>query len=147
MQDTLWTVAVLVGVSLLVAMARSGYGGSTDLGKGFRDHGVATPVSNHRGTVATVDGEGRNVVLVWLFDHRGGYALLMIDADTGKSEEIPMPFKVRGDCPFSSILSSRNKYYTHFQSHFVEFDPVKRAFTFCRKTKPRMAMGMTEADF
>jgi hypothetical protein len=26
---------------------------SVDLGDGFVDHGVATPISNHRGTVAT----------------------------------------------------------------------------------------------
>ena len=117
-----------------------------DLGGGFLHHGVATPVSNHRGTVATVDGQGRNVVLVWLFDHRGGYALLMIDAETGKAEEHAMPFPPGGDCPYASILSSRNKFYTHFNSHFVEFDPEERAFTFHRKTAPQMAMGMTEDD-
>jgi sugar lactone lactonase YvrE len=119
---------------------------SEDLGSGFRHHGVATPVSNHRGIVATVDGEGRNVALVWLFDHRGGYALLMIDAETGQSSEYPMPFPPGGDCPYSSILSSRNRFYTHFNSHFTEFDPVQRAFTFFSKTKPQMAMAMTEDD-
>ena len=41
-----------------------------DLGKGFFDHGVASPISNHRGVVSTIDGNGNNVVLVWLFDHR-----------------------------------------------------------------------------
>lgn len=117
-----------------------------DLGGGFLDHGVATPVSNHRGTVATVDGEGRNVVLVWLFDHTGGYALLMIDAETGKAEQYPVPFPPGGDCPYASILSSGNKFYTHFNSYFTEFDPVKRAFTFHEKTAPQMAMGMTEDD-
>ena len=117
-----------------------------DLGNGFRDHGVATPISNHRGTVATVDGEGRNAVLVWLFDHRGGYALLMIDAETGKSEEFPVPFPLRGDCPFASILSSRNKYYTHFDSYFTEFDPEEPGFTFVHETVPQMAMSMTEDD-
>jgi len=116
------------------------------LGNGFFHHGVATPVSNHRGTVATADGEGRGVVLVWLFDHRGGYALLMIDAETGRSEEFPVPFPPGGDCPYASILSSRNRFYTHFNSHFVEFDPAKRAFTFVSKTAPQMAMGMTEDD-
>ena len=116
------------------------------LGNGFFDHGVATPVSHPRGIVATVDGEGRNVVLIWLFDHRGGYALLMIDAETGKSEEVPMPFPTGGDCPFASILSSGNRFYTHFNSHFVEFDPAVRAFTFCHATAPQMAMGMTEDD-
>lgn len=131
---------------LMVCVMSSIHAKTEDLGGGFLDHGVATPMSNHRGIVATVDGDGRNVVLVWLFDHRGGYALLMIDADTGKSKEHPMPFPPGGDCPYASILSSGNKYHTHFNSHFVEFDPVKRAFTFFHKTVPQMAMGMTEDD-
>ncbi len=120
--------------------------GSKDLGNGFLEHGIASPFSNHRGTVATVDGNGRDIVLVWLFDHRGGYALLLIDAETGTSEEYPVPFPPGGDCPYASILSSRNRFYTHFNSFFVEFDPVRRAFTFFRETKPQMAMGMTEDD-
>ena len=119
---------------------------SQDLGNGFRDHGVATPISNHRGTVATVDGEGRNVVLLWLYDHRGGYALLMIDAETGKADQFPMPYDQGGDGPFASVLSSRNRFYSHFGSYFVEFDPVKRAFTFHHQTVPQMAMSMTEDD-
>lgn len=119
---------------------------SQDLGNGFTDHGVASPISNHRGTVATVDGNGQNVVLIWLFDHRGGYALLMIDAETGKSEEFPMPFSAGKDTPYSSILSSDNKFYTLFNGNFVEFDPVKRAFTFHHTVKRQMAMGMTEDD-
>lgn len=117
-----------------------------DLGGGFLHHGVATPVSNHRGTVATVDGEGRNVVLVWLFDLRGGYAMLMIDAETGESRQVPTPFPPGGDCPYASILSSKNRYYTHFNGYFSEFDPVKGEFSFFQKTTPQMAMSMTEDD-
>ena len=82
-----------------------------DLGKGVLDHGVATPVSNHRGTVATVDGDGKPVALSWLMDHRTGYCLLMLDLTTGKAEQFPTPWK--GDSPFASILSSQNRYYTH----------------------------------
>lgn len=119
---------------------------SQDLGGGFTDHGVATPISNHRGTVATIDGEGRNVVLIWLFDHRGGYALLMVDAETGKSEEYKMPFPPGKDTPYSSILSSDNKFYTAFNGNFVEFDPVKKAFTFHSPIQRQMAMSMTEDD-
>jgi hypothetical protein len=137
---------VLAIVWSLALAGGTGMAATKDLGNGFLDHGVATPVSNHRGIVATVDGQGRNVVLVWLFDLRGGYALLLIDAETGKSEEFAVPFPPGGDCPYASILSSGNKYYTHFNSYFVEFDPVKRAFTFHRQTAPRMAMGMTEDD-
>lgn len=122
---------------------------SKDLGNGFTDHGVTYPVSSHRGAVATVDANGRDVVLLWLYDHRGGYGLLMIDAETGKSEQFPIPFPLDvpyGDTPYSSILSSKNKFYTFFNSYFTEFDPIKRAFTFTKKAMPQMAMGMTEDD-
>jgi streptogramin lyase len=132
-------------ITLLVLPAAGARAATKDLGGGFADHGVASPFSQTRGTVATIDGAGRNVVLVWLFDHRGGYALLVIDADTGRSEQFPMPFPA-GDAPYASVLSSGNKLYTHFNSHFVEFDPAKRAFTFFQKTTPQMAMGMTEDD-
>lgn len=131
------------GILLNLTLPLPGF--SKDLGNGFIDHGVTTPSSNDRGVIATIDGEGRNVVLAWLFDHRGGYAILMIDAETGKSQEFPMPFSP-GDAVYSSILSSKNKVYTLFKGNFVEFDPVKRAFTFHKEVKPQMAMGMTEDD-
>ncbi|MGV3502774.1 MAG: hypothetical protein ACO1O1_03655 [Adhaeribacter sp.] len=132
-------------LALLLALC-PGRVAAQDLGKGFFDHGVASPISNHRGTVATVDGEGKNVVLVWLFDYRGGYALLMIDAATGRSEQFAMPFAPGKDTPYASVLSSQNKFYTLFNGNFAEFDPVKRAFTFHKSTMPRMAMAMTEDD-
>jgi len=138
-----WPALFLVALAFLPARA---FADREDLGNGYLHHGVATPVSNHRGTVATVDGDGMNVVLVWLFDHRGGYAILMIDAASGEAEEIPMPFPPGGDCPYASILSSGNKFYTHFNGYFTEFDPAKRAFTFHQQTTPQMAMGMTEDD-
>lgn len=142
---TIMLIALVVVVLLSVGL-EGAFAATVDLGNGFRDHGVATPVSNHRGTVATADGEGRNVVLVWLFDHTGGYALLMIDAETGNAEEHPMPFPSRGDCPYASILSSKNRFYTHFASHFAEFDPAAGEFTFFHATAPQMAMSMTEDD-
>lgn len=137
----------LVSCCLLLLLPwLNAHAASRDLGNGFSDHGVATPLSQHRGMVATVDGAGRDVLLIWLYDHRGGYALLMVDAATGKSEQFPTPYPWSGDGPFASLLSRRNKYYTHFGSHFSEFDPVKRAFTFVSRTAPQMAMSLTEAD-
>lgn len=113
----------------------------------FTDHGIAAPFSHSRGIVATSDGQGRNIVLVWLMDHRGTYALLLIDTETGKYEQFPTPFPVRStmDSPFANLLSSRNRLYTLFANHFVEFDPTKRAFTFWGKTSG-IAMGLTEDD-
>ncbi|MBM4000725.1 MAG: hypothetical protein FJ297_14505 [Planctomycetes bacterium] len=139
-------ITITLGLAAACALAVGAVRADTeDLGNGFRHHGVATPVSGHRGLVATVDGEGHKVVLAWLNDHRGAYELLLVDIDTGKSDEFPLPFPA-GDHPFASILSSGNKLYTHFNSHFVEFDPARRAFTFHARTAPQMAMSMTEAD-
>jgi hypothetical protein len=137
---------LMLVVVLLILLCCGALAATEDLGNGFLHHGVATPVSNHRGTVCTVDGEGHDVVLIWLFDYTGGYALLMVDAKTGKSEQFKVPFPPGGDCPYSSLLSSKNRYYTHFNSYFCEFDPVQRKFTFFQKTAPQMAMGMTEDD-
>ena len=112
-----------VAVAALFAVSAA----AKDLGDGFRDYGVAVPISNHRGAVATVDGDGRDVVLLWLMDHRGGYELLMVDAETGKTQEFPLPFfeKIKTvDSPYACLLSSKNRFYTHFNSHFVEFDPA-----------------------
>ncbi|NUQ00978.1 MAG: hypothetical protein HUU35_14110 [Armatimonadetes bacterium] len=136
--------ALLAASSLLAAEPQAA--NTKDLGNGFRDHGVATPISNHRGTVATADAAGRDIVLSWLYDHRGGYALLLVDVETGKSEVFDMPYNWGGDGPFASILSSRNRFYTHYGSHFIEFDVAQRKFTFFQKTVPQMAMSMTEDD-
>ena len=116
-----------------------------DLGNGFRDHGVGCTLAGTRGIVATKDGAGRDVALAWLSDCRACFGLLMIDAETGKSETFPVPVPP-GDSPFASVLSSGNKFYSHFNSVFLEFDPVKRAFTHVFKTMPRVGMGMTEDD-
>ncbi len=136
----------IVNTSLLFSTLAGSPAATTDLGNGFADHGIPAPISCSRGIVATMDGNGRDVVLVWLSDVRGCPALLMIDAENGMSQEYPIPFSSGYDLPFASILSSGNKFYTHFSGHFVEFDPAKRAFTAIKKTIPRMAMSMTEDD-
>jgi hypothetical protein len=136
-----WSLILVLCLVVPVVVAQS-----EDLGKGFKHHGVATPVSSSRGTVATVDGSGKPVALVWLFDHSGGYAILVLDAETGQAQQVATPFPPGKDCPYASILSSKNKYYTHFNSYFSEFDPAQRAFTFYEKTAPQMAMSMTEDD-
>jgi hypothetical protein len=116
---------------------------SQDLGNGFYDHGVTSPISNHRGTVATIGENGQKVVLMWLMDHRGGYSLLKVNVETGKSQQFMVPFKP-GDAPYASFLSSRNKFYTLFNAHFLEFDPKKNEYTFEHATMSQAAMAITE---
>lgn len=111
---------------------------------GFQMHGIPTPVAVTRGLVAAVDRDGNDVVLTWLQDHRGGYALLMIDAATGRSQQFALPFKPDGGEPSAMMLSSRNRFYTMFSGYFLEFDPVRRGFSFWHKTIDGMAMSFTE---
>ena len=146
MQNVLLPMLAVLGLVLLILMSSPAPAASVDLGNGFMDHGVATPNSSHRGIVATVDGEGRNVVLMWLLDHRGCASLLVVDLETGDSHQRTIPFHPRSDSPFASILSSKNRYYTHFASHFLEYDPATDEFTFFHETAPQMAMSMTEDD-
>jgi len=136
----------LTMVVLILMAAGSTRAATQDLGNGFSDHGVCTPLSNHRGIVATCDGAGKDIALAWLMDHRGCYELLLVDAATGQAEEYPIPAPTGGDSPFASILSSANKYYTHFGNQFLEFDPAQRKYTFVHGTAPQMAMAMTEDD-
>jgi len=114
-----------------------------DLGNGFRDHGVAAPVARSRGAAATVDGAGRNVILVYLSDHRACTSLLTIDAETGETRQAEL-FRHKYDSPFAVIQSSANTFLTHFGYTFMEFDPGSGKFSFSGKTDDRVAMSMTE---
>ena len=96
MRVALW---LAVAICWTTGVAQSA---TKDLGDGFSDHGVATPSSCHRGAVATADGQGHPVFLVWLMDHRGCYALLSIDVAAGKTVEHPVTFPL-GDSQFASI--------------------------------------------
>lgn len=111
---------------------------------GFVDHGIPTPVAQTRGVVSTVDQSGQDVILTWLQDWRGGYAILMVNAETGASQQFDVPFKPDGDEPSAIYLSSRNRLYTLFNSQFVEFDVASKRFTFHGKVNGKTAMSLTE---
>ena len=131
-------VAMLPMVMLLLAV--SAFGKEMEA---FTDHGVAADVSRSRGAAATVDGEGRRVVLVWLYDHCACTSMLVIDAVTGKTQQIPVERSI-ADAPFAVLLSSRNLWYSQFGDRFYEFDPATLSFSFVGDTPSRCAMSMTE---
>lgn len=114
-----------------------------DLGNGFRDHGVAATVARSRGAAATVDGDGRNVILVYLSDYRACTSLLLIDAQTGTTRQIDVP-RQSHDSPFAVILSAKNHFLTHFGYTFIDVDPAVGEVAFSGKTADRVAMSMTE---
>lgn len=112
--------------------------------KEFIDHGIAAPVSRSRGITAITDAEGRNHILVWLMDEDNRASLLVIDAETGETKQLPRP---EADVPFHVLHASNNRFYTMFGGVFLEFDIDKGAFTFEGNPKGgRMAMSMTERD-
>ena len=111
---------------------------------GFTDHGVAAAVSSSRGAVATVDGDGNRLLLVWLSDYQACRSMLVVDVATGETEQVSFE-RPAHDSPFAFVLSSRNRYYSQFADRFYEFDPLTRTFTFVGQTPSRCAMSMTEA--
>lgn len=111
---------------------------------GVTDHGVPTQVAQTRGIISTADANGADVVVTWLQDWRGGFAVLMINPDTGESEQFNVPFDPAGDEPSAVYLSSKNRLYTLFNNQFVEFDINSRSFTFTGKTDGKTAMSLTE---
>ena len=87
------------------------------------------------------------MVLVWLFDHRGGYALLLIDAETGQ-EPRRSPCRFRRAATAPTRRSSPAATSTTRTSTATSSSSTRRngEFTFCHKTAPQMAMSMTEDD-
>ncbi len=120
--------------------------GATDLGNGFTDHGICTPVSCNKGVTTATNAEGRDVLLCQLTDFRGCYGVYMLEPASGRQEFFRLPFEPSGfHGIFSSLYSSRNRFYCHHSSHLTEFDPVKKEFKVF-PTGTGMGMAMTEDD-
>lgn len=111
----------------------------------FNDYGVMAPYSGPRGIIST-EVSGRNTVFVWLADTTGGYELFSIDAVTGAVVEYPTPFSIDRKESFTSLLSTGNDFYTHFNSHLLCFDCDNLSYSVNQTTFTGTAMSMTEDD-
>ncbi len=138
------TIAVMSAALLVIALT-SVLAARADEHGPFTDHGVGAEVSRSRGVTATVDGDGNRVVLVWMMDHGGTRSKLIIDADTGETEQIEFERPIH-DSPFAVLHSTRNLWYSQFANRFYEFDPEARSFTFIGETPTRCAMSMHEDE-
>lgn len=110
--------------------------------EGFANHGVAAPTSISRGATATIDSEGRRLVLIWLYAS-GSIDQLAIDVDSGDATQIAVPG--RAGAPFAVLHSSRNLWYGHLSGQFCEFEPDSLSFTFAGDTPGNWAGALTEA--
>ncbi len=117
-------------------------GGETLPPEKIATHGAPVTTSSNRGMTTAVDGDGNRVVLVWLMNG-GTDRILVIDVATGKTHTVPVkPFG--NDNVFVSWHASNGRLYTHYGSHFYEFDPETLSFTFAERTAGRVAMSMHE---
>ena len=58
---------------------------------GFKDLGIGAPVSESRGFVALQDGQGRNVGIVLATDRSPRGYFLVVDLDSGQTEQVWFP--------------------------------------------------------
>ena len=58
--------AAIIATAIIALSLQMASGESRNLANGFMDHGVAAPVSVHRGTVTAIDGDGNPTALSWL---------------------------------------------------------------------------------
>lgn len=105
-----------------------------------QDHGVVAPVgqAGWGGIHATVDGEGKRVILIQLWTGSGQEnerRLLIVDAETGDSEIVNPPVGQRGGFAgsFGTFLSSKNRFYNILQVEgkvwFMEYDVASGEWT------------------
>ncbi|NLE68303.1 MAG: hypothetical protein GX608_12860 [Lentisphaerae bacterium] len=105
-------------------------------------HGAPVMAAENRGMTAAVDGDGHRMALAWIA-MGGTDKMLVIDVDGGAALKIPVePYA--GDNAFAVWHSKRGYFYSHYGSHFYEFDPKTLTFTFAARTAGRCAMSMHE---
>lgn len=109
-----------------------------------KDYGLAVRGGTSRGAVAAKDGSGRDCLVIWLMDEINR-RMLQIDVQSGKTDEIAVPFS-NPDAVYSSILAANGKCYSLYGRHFVEYDPALKKFTFVQKVDDLAAMAMDEKD-
>ncbi len=113
----------------------------------FKDHGVPVPVnSNHGCTVARGD-HGQNVMVMLMKDYQGLCGFYQFDFTTGAQHYTAVPEEMRRQAEgvFSSLYSSRNRYYVHAGAALWEYNPENFELRHW-KVGAGMGMAMTEDD-
>ncbi|MGC9316568.1 MAG: hypothetical protein ACP5KN_00860 [Armatimonadota bacterium] len=116
-------ILATIGMVLMAALA-----GADDAD--FIDHGVGAPVAESRGLVAAEDADGEPLLIALSTDMSPRGWILLIDPDTGETEQFYYPEGVSNSAPFASLLSENGRFYTVLGTTFVEFDPAAREWLF-----------------
>lgn len=134
-------VTALTALTILTAGAAQ-----SKLPEGVLEHGVASPSSVSCGIVTSRNAAGEHLLLCLLSDMSGGENLLEINIDSGKSRTVALPGagKSVDKRAFSSLRSSRGRYYSTYGGRFFEYDPAAGKVTFTAKASGQLGMSMTE---
>ncbi len=116
----------------------------------FRNHGIAAPSgqAGWGGVVVTEDADGTPLIVVHLWTGSGPTeerSLLLVNAETGESEQVALPRR-RGAGGFGIWLSNDRYFYTTVADQFVAFDIHEREWFFTHPVPDRMVMRFTEND-
>ncbi|MEN6301202.1 MAG: hypothetical protein ABFD96_00665 [Armatimonadia bacterium] len=112
---------------------------------GFKDLGIGAPVSESRGFVALQDAQGRNVGIVLATDRSPRGYFLVVDLDSGQTEQVWFPEGVVNSDPFASMLSKNGRLYTGAGPTLLEFDPTTRKFLYGGVPNPNAGCFVGEA--
>lgn len=136
MRKIVWSLLILV---LLCATAT--YAAPS----GFRDLGVAAPVTESRGFVAFKDTAGRNCAIILTLDESERGYLLVANLDSGEVEQVFYPKGVRKSAAFASMVSKNGRFYTGAGSRLLEFDPSTWKFLYYGIPNPKATDFVGEA--
>jgi len=116
----------LVSGAIMMVMLTSGAVAQ----QGFVDHGVAVPLAERRGVVATQTADGKSIAIACSLDLSPRPWVLVTDLDSGETTQEYMPEGTPNSPPYGSLLSSNGRFYTCEGATFLEFDLATREFTF-----------------
>jgi hypothetical protein len=109
----------------------------------FQAHGVAAPVSECRGAIATADAQGNPLILAMALD--AGASLLVIDARNATTEQFWYPERGAISEPnYCLMVSSTGRFYAMMGDVFLEFDVGNREWSFAQDMKLGTAMALAE---
>ncbi|MGQ9729842.1 MAG: hypothetical protein ACUVX8_01085 [Candidatus Zipacnadales bacterium] len=98
--------------------------------EGFVDHGVAASAAESRGVVCLQDANGRSIAICCAWDHSPRGWILIVEADTGKIEQLFYPDGVPNSAPFASLMSKNGRFYTFAGKVLLELNPTTREWLF-----------------